>query len=158
MKVGLSMIDILTQLSTAAVAIMGALYHRDVRQGPGQHIDLALLIAAWPSLSHFRDELPWCRRSAGQARQWRVGGVPSQAFACADGDLFLVAGNKCLFRALVCRHRPSRDQSRIRAFFHDAGRIENREALARGVVRDFPHRTVRIGWIGSTLPMCHAAR
>ena len=127
MKVGLSMIDILTSFY-AAVAILGALYHRDLRQGPGQHIDLALLDCGLAALSHFAmnylvsGEVPVRRGNGG------FGGVPSQAFACADGDLFLVAGNNAFFMRL-CAAIGYPEIIRDPRFSTTAGRIENREAL-----------------------------
>ncbi|MBV8061966.1 MAG: CoA transferase, partial [Nevskia sp.] len=51
MKVGISMVDILTSLY-AGIAILAALRHRDAT-GEGQHIDLSLLDCGLASLSHF---------------------------------------------------------------------------------------------------------
>ena len=127
MKVGLSMIDILTSFY-AAVGILGALYNRDAKGGPGQHIDLALLDCGLASLSHFAmnylvsGEVPVRRGNGG------FGGVPSQAFACADGDIFLVAGNNAFFTRL-CAAIGHPGIIRDPRFATTAGRIENREAL-----------------------------
>jgi crotonobetainyl-CoA:carnitine CoA-transferase CaiB-like acyl-CoA transferase len=127
MKVGLSMIDILTSFY-AATAILGALYHRDVKNGPGQHIDLALLDCGLAALSHFAmnylvsGEVPVRRGNGG------FGGVPSQAFTCADGDIFLVAGNNAFF-ARLCTAIGHPEIIEDPRFATTAGRIENREAL-----------------------------
>jgi len=140
MKVGLSMIDILTSFY-AAVAIVSALYHRDVKNGPGQHIDLALLDCGLAALSHFAmnylvsGEVPVRRGNGG------FGGVPSQAFACADGDIFLVAGNNAFFTRL-CAAISHPEITQDARFSTTAGRIENREALLVVLSDIFRARTV----------------
>jgi crotonobetainyl-CoA:carnitine CoA-transferase CaiB-like acyl-CoA transferase len=91
MKVGISMIDIVTGLY-AGNAILAALRHRDVGDGSGQHIDLSLLDCGVASLSHYAQNylvsgVPAPRRGNGG-----FGGIPSQTFLCADGaEIFLVA-------------------------------------------------------------------
>jgi crotonobetainyl-CoA:carnitine CoA-transferase CaiB-like acyl-CoA transferase len=57
MKVGISMVDILTS-QVAAVAVISALYHRDANvaghgEGEGQHLDISLLDCGVAALSHF---------------------------------------------------------------------------------------------------------
>ncbi len=129
MKVGLSMIDILTSFY-AAVAILAALYHRDARDGAGQHIDLALLDCGLASLSHFAmnylvsGAVPPRRGNGG------FGGVPSQAFACADGDIFVVAGNNAFFSRL-CEAIGHPELMQDPRFANTAARIENRDALLK---------------------------
>ncbi len=91
MKMGISIVDILTAYN-AAVAILAALRHRD-NGGAGQYIDLALLDCGVAALSHFAQnflmtgEIPERRGNGG------FGGIPSQAFACADRLIFVVVGN-----------------------------------------------------------------
>lgn len=91
MKMGISIVDILTAYN-AVVAILAALRHRD-NGGAGQHIDLALLDCGVAALSHFAQnflmtgEIPERRGNGG------FGGIPSQAFACADRLIFVVVGN-----------------------------------------------------------------
>ena len=127
MKVGISMVDILTSLY-AVNAILAALHHRDVNGGGGQHIDLALLDCGLASLSHFAmnylvsGEVPQRRGNGG------YGGVPSQAFRCADRDIFLVAGNNAQFGKL-CDALERPDLIQDPRFSTTAGRIANREAL-----------------------------
>jgi len=127
MKIGISMVDILTG-QNAAIAILAALRHRDQVSGEGQFIDMALLDCGVAALSHFAmnylvsGEVPQRRGNGG------FGGVPSQAFDCSDGMIFVVAGNDRQFAAL-CRalDRPAwADDPR---FDHPAGRVLNREAL-----------------------------
>jgi crotonobetainyl-CoA:carnitine CoA-transferase CaiB-like acyl-CoA transferase len=90
MKVGVSMVDVLTGLY-ASSAILAALYHRDNVSGTGQFIDLALLDCGVAALSHYVQNylvsgVPAPRRGNGG-----FGGIPSQAFMCADAEIFIVA-------------------------------------------------------------------
>jgi crotonobetainyl-CoA:carnitine CoA-transferase CaiB-like acyl-CoA transferase len=127
MKIGISMVDILTG-QNAAIAILAALRHRDQVSGQGQFIDMALLDCGVAALSHFAmnylvsGEVPQRRGNGG------FGGVPSQAFDCADGMIFIVAGNDkqfgALCRALGCAHWA--DDPR---FDHPGGRVVHRDAL-----------------------------
>ena len=127
MKVGISIVDILTSLY-AANAIQAALYERDMRSARGQHIDLSLLDCGLASLSHFAmsylvsGEIPERRGNGG------FGGVPSQAFQCADGQIFLVAGGDGPFRAL-CGAIGRPDIPLDPRFDSMSRRIENRRAL-----------------------------
>jgi crotonobetainyl-CoA:carnitine CoA-transferase CaiB-like acyl-CoA transferase len=127
MKVGISIIDILTSLY-ASSAILAALHHRDAGGGSGQHIDLSLLDCGVASLSHFAmnylvsGEIPARRGNGG------YGGVPSQTFRCADRDIFLTAGNNTQFIRL-CQALDRPDIAKDPRFDNTAGRIRNRDAL-----------------------------
>lgn len=127
MKVGISMVDILTS-QYAVNAILAALYHRDVHGGRGQYIDLALLDCGLASLSHFAmnylvsGEVPQRRGNGG------YGGVPSQSFRCKDRDIFLVAGNNAFF-SRMCRAIDRPDLAADPRFNTTAQRISNRDAL-----------------------------
>ncbi len=90
MKVGVSMVDILAGLY-ASSGILAALRERDMVTGRGQFIDLALLDCGVAALSHYAQNylisgVPAPRRGNGG-----FGGIPSQAFRCADADIFVVA-------------------------------------------------------------------
>jgi crotonobetainyl-CoA:carnitine CoA-transferase CaiB-like acyl-CoA transferase len=147
MKAGISMIDILTSLY-AATAVLAALRHRDQADdgGTGQHIDLALLDCGLASLSHFAmnylvsGEVPRRRGNGG------FGGIPSQAFMCADRRmLFLVAGNDRQFRAF-CAAAGRGDLARDPRFADTPGRITHREALLPVLDEIFLGRT-RDEWL-----------
>ncbi|HET6969496.1 MAG TPA: CaiB/BaiF CoA-transferase family protein, partial [Phenylobacterium sp.] len=135
---GISMVDILTSLYTAN-AIQAALYHRDVHDGPGQYIDMALLDCGMAALSHFAmnylvsGEVPERRGNGG------YGGVPSQAFQCADSQVFLVAGNTAQFTRL-CQAIGRADLLQDPRFADTAGRIANRVALIEILDAVFPTR------------------
>lgn len=126
MKVGISMVDILTSFY-GATAILAALRHRDA-SGEGQHIDLALLDCGLASLSHFAmnylvsGTVPTRRGNGG------FGGIPSQAFQCSDKPLFIVAGNNAQFSAF-CRVANRMDIFEDSRFDSTAGRIANREQI-----------------------------
>lgn len=91
MKVGISIVDILTAYN-ATNAILAALHHRN-SGGKGQMIDISLLDCGIAALSHFAQnylitgEVPDRRGNGG------YGGIPSQAFQCADRQIFVVVGN-----------------------------------------------------------------
>jgi crotonobetainyl-CoA:carnitine CoA-transferase CaiB-like acyl-CoA transferase len=146
MKVGISIVDILTGLY-AATAVLAALRHRDQDDagGEGQHIDLALLDCGLASLSHFAmsylvsGEVPRRRGNGG------FGGVPSQAFMCADRPLFLVAGNDRQFRAF-CTAAGRTDLCDDPRFADTPGRIAHREELLPLLAEVFRTRT-RDEWL-----------
>jgi len=125
-KVGVSMVDILTGLY-AANAIQAALRHRD-RTGEGQHIDMSLLDCGLAALSHYVQNylisgiVPERRGNGG------YGGVPSQTFRCADAEIFVVASTNKQFVALAqVLGRPDIPQDP--RFCDVSTRIENRDAL-----------------------------
>ncbi|HMS74889.1 CaiB/BaiF CoA-transferase family protein [Gordonia sp. (in: high G+C Gram-positive bacteria)] len=100
MKVGVSMVDILTGLYTAT-AILAALRHRDAT-GEGQHIDMSLLDCGLASLSHYVQNYLVSGEPAPRRGNGGFGGIPSQAFTCADGeDIFVVASTPRQFAGLA---------------------------------------------------------
>ena len=126
MKSGLSLVDILTGLYTSS-ALLAALRHRD-RTGEGQHLDVSLLDCGVASLSHFAEnylvsgDVPQRRGNGG------FGGIPSQAFECADGKLiFIVATTNPQFgRACEAFGEPLIEDPRFNSI---AARIEHRLEL-----------------------------
>lgn len=127
MKSGLSLVDILTGLH-ASTAILAALRYRDLH-GEGQHLDVSLLDCGLASMSHFvenflvSDVVPERRGNGG------FGGIPSQAFECADGKLlFLVATSKPQF-ARTCRVLGLAELTDDPRFASIAARIEHRLEL-----------------------------
>ena len=143
MKVGISMVDILTSFY-GAVAVLAALRHRDV-SGEGQYIDLALLDCGLASLSHFAmnylvsGEVPTRRGNGG------FGGIPSQTFECSDKPLFIVAGNNKQFGAF-CKAAGREDLFEDPRFNSTAGRIANRPILVPLLEAVFKTRT-RDEWL-----------
>jgi crotonobetainyl-CoA:carnitine CoA-transferase CaiB-like acyl-CoA transferase len=131
MKVGISIVDILTS-TNAVAAIVSALYHRDARNGEGQYIDLSLLDCGVASLSHFAQNylisgsVPERRGNGG------YGGIPSQAFKCADAMIFVVAGNNDQYRRF-CEAIERPDLFTDPRFATGPGRIRNRLEI-RGIL------------------------
>jgi crotonobetainyl-CoA:carnitine CoA-transferase CaiB-like acyl-CoA transferase len=128
-KVGVSMVDILTGLY-AGNAILAALHHRGVNGGSGQYIDLSLLDCGLASLSHYAQnylvsgEVPERRGNGG------YGGIPSQSFRCAEGEVFLVASTERQFDAL-CRVLRRPDLAGDARFATVSARIAHRGELLK---------------------------
>lgn len=126
MKVGISIVDILTAYN-ATIAILAALRHRDAG-GPGQYLDISLLDCGIAALSHFAQnylitgEVPERRGNGG------YGGIPSQAFACADRQIFVVVGNNAQY-ARFCEAIGRQDLFTDQRFCTGPRRIENRKIL-----------------------------
>lgn len=128
MKVGVSIVDIITGLYTSS-AILAALRHRDASDGAGQHIDISLLDCGLASLSHYVQNylvsgVPAPRRGNGG-----FGGIPSQAFECGDGkDIFVVASTASQFAALA-RALDRDELIEDPRFATVSARIENRDLV-----------------------------
>ena len=140
MKVGISMIDILTGLY-AGNAILAALRHREVGGGSGQHIDLSLLDCGVASLSHYAQNYLVSGVAAPRRGNGGFGGVPSQTFMCADGEeIFLVASTPKQWAALakvIGRPELAYDER----FATVSARIANRERVLRTLDEAFLTRS-----------------
>lgn len=90
MKVGVSMVDVLTGLYTAS-AVLAALRYRDQVSGTGQFVDVALLDCGVAALSHYAQNYLVSGVAAPRRGNGGFGGIPSQAFRCADAEIFVVA-------------------------------------------------------------------
>ncbi|MBB5698625.1 CaiB/BaiF CoA transferase family protein [Sphingomonas yantingensis] len=145
MKVGVSMVDILTGLY-AANAIQAALRHRD-RTGEGQHIDLALLDCGLASLSHFVQNYLISGKVPGRRGNGGYGGIPSQTFRCADREIFVVASTNRQFGALT-RALGQPELAVDPRFDEVSHRIENREALLAILSEAFARRPAA-EWLAS---------
>jgi crotonobetainyl-CoA:carnitine CoA-transferase CaiB-like acyl-CoA transferase len=100
MKVGVSMVDILAGLY-ASSAILAALRDRDMVSGRGQFIDLSLLDCGVAALSHYAQNYLVSGQAAPRRGNGGFGGIPSQAFRCADADIFVVASTAGQWSALA---------------------------------------------------------
>lgn len=100
-RAGVSLGDTVAGLH-GAMGVLLALYQRDVRDGEGQMIDLALYEAMFnlsESLLPEYDAFRHVRQPAGGALP---GITPSNAYLCADGLSLLVAGNgDSIFKRLM---------------------------------------------------------
>ncbi len=99
MKVGVSMVDILTGLY-ASNAILAALHHRQ-STGTGQYIDMALLDCGVASLSHYVQNYLVSGTPAPRRGNGGFGGIPSQTFRCSDDEIFVVASTPKQWTGLV---------------------------------------------------------
>ncbi len=140
MKVGVAVADVFTGLY-AAIAILGALAHRD-RTGAGQHIDLALLDTQVAVL-------------ANQAMNYLVTGVapqrlgnahpnivPYQVFATSDGHIIVAVGNENQF-ARMCEVIGRLDLASDERFATNASRVNHRDELIATLQEIFVTRTMR---------------
>jgi crotonobetainyl-CoA:carnitine CoA-transferase CaiB-like acyl-CoA transferase len=145
MKVGVAVADIFTGLY-AAIAILGALAHRD-RTGGGQYIDLALLDTQVAVL-------------ANQAMNYLVTGVapqrlgnahpnivPYQVFVASDGHIIVAVGNENQF-ARMCEVIGRSELASDARFATNASRVNNRDELIAILQGIFAARTMR-DWLES---------
>ena len=139
-KVGVAVADVFTGLY-AAIAILGALAHRD-RTGAGQHIDLALLDTQVAVL-------------ANQAMNYLVTGVapqrlgnshpnivPYQVFATSDGYIIVAVGNETQF-ARMCEVIGRPDLASDERFATNAARVNHRAEIVAILHGIFVTRTMR---------------
>jgi crotonobetainyl-CoA:carnitine CoA-transferase CaiB-like acyl-CoA transferase len=128
MKAGPSLVDILTS-QYASTAIIAALYHRDLHDGQGQHIDMALMDCGVAAMTHYTQQYlvsgikPPRRGTAGN------GGVPSQMFKGSDGKyVMLTVGNNTQW-GRFCKVLQRPDLITDPRFDTGPRRIVNRDAL-----------------------------
>ncbi|MET0543806.1 MAG: CaiB/BaiF CoA-transferase family protein [Variovorax sp.] len=129
MKTGPSLADFMAgQFATAGV--LAALYERDTHSGEGAHIDISLLDSTIASQTHYvatflaTHNVPPRRGTEGN------GGLPSQAFACADHSIIVICGNEAQYQAF-CKalgHPELADDPR---FASNADRLRHRRELAQ---------------------------
>jgi crotonobetainyl-CoA:carnitine CoA-transferase CaiB-like acyl-CoA transferase len=100
MKTGPSLADFIAG-QYAASGVLAALYERDGPHGTGvgRHIDIALLDCTIAAQTHSvmtylaAGVIPPRRGTEGN------GGLPSQAFECADGGIIVICGSEAQYRA-----------------------------------------------------------
>lgn len=129
MKTGPSIADFMASQSATA-GILAALYERDLHSGESQHIDIALLDTAIAAQSHYVSTY----LAAGVVPQRRGtegnGGLPSQAFPCADRDIVVICGSDAQYRQLctALQHPALADDER---FHTNEQRLRHRAELAQ---------------------------
>lgn len=128
MKTGPSLADFMAgQFATAG--ILAALYERDTFSGEGQHIDIALLDCTIAAQSHYAatylatGSVPQRRGTEGN------GGLPSQAFACADRGVVVICGSEAQYRTF-CQVLQRPDLADDPRFVTNAQRLAHRRELA----------------------------
>ncbi|MGZ8809107.1 MAG: CaiB/BaiF CoA transferase family protein [Mycobacterium sp.] len=146
MKVGISMVDILAGLY-ASSAILAALRDRDMVSGRGQFIDLSLLDCGVAALSHYAQNYLISGQPAPRRGNGGFGGIPSQAFRCADADIFVVASTPGQWSALAgALGRPElADDPR---FATVSARIANRDLVLKTLESTFAQQSAA-HWIAA---------
>ncbi|HEY7840297.1 MAG TPA: CaiB/BaiF CoA-transferase family protein [Gammaproteobacteria bacterium] len=137
-RVGVAVSDLTTGMYSA-IAILGALHHRDVA-GDGQFIDMALLDT----------QVGWL---ANQASNYLVGGTcpertgaqhpnlaPYQPFRTSDGYVIIAIGNDAQYQKL-CRELGVPELGTDARFRTNADRIANRKPLIAALEARTPART-----------------
>jgi crotonobetainyl-CoA:carnitine CoA-transferase CaiB-like acyl-CoA transferase len=137
-RVGVAVSDLTTGMYSA-IAILGALHHRD-ESGSGQFIDMALLDT----------QVSWL---ANQASNYLVGGncpqrtgaqhpnlAPYQPFRTKDGYLIIAVGNDAQFQKL-CRVLGRPELGTHARFRTNADRVTNRKPLIEALEAQTPART-----------------
>ncbi len=139
-RTGVIVSDIITSLFTT-VAIISALHHRNVNNGPGQYIDMALLDSQLAAMSHrasaylLSGEIPMRQGNSTPAT------FPADIFSCADGSIFISAGTDDQFRRLlkVIDHPELQDDPRC---ISRSARLQNRGFLQKVLVEALGQRTM----------------
>jgi len=130
MKTGPSLADFIAG-QYAATGVLAALYERDGPNGTGQgkHIDIALLDCTIAAQTHSvmtylaAGVIPPRRGTEGN------GGLPSQAFECADGGVIVICGSEAQYRSFcqALRQPQLADDPR---FVTNTQRLAHRRELA----------------------------
>jgi crotonobetainyl-CoA:carnitine CoA-transferase CaiB-like acyl-CoA transferase len=129
MKTGPSIADFMASQS-ATTGILAALYERDLHSGESQHIDIALLDTTIAAQSHYLSTY----LAAGVVPQRRGtegnGGLPSQAFPCADRDIVVICGSDAQYRQL-CKALQQPALADDERFSTNEQRLRHRAELAQ---------------------------
>ncbi|WP_428852573.1 CaiB/BaiF CoA transferase family protein [Imbroritus primus] len=141
LKVGLVLSDMMAG-TYAAMAIQAALYARDTRGGTtGQYIDISMFDAQLAAMSHQASHYLVSGEIPGRFGNGAPSVSPSNAFACADGRIVIVAGNDIQFRRLceVLDLAALADDERYRS---NSARVVHRAALQEALEERLRTQTV----------------
>lgn len=128
MKTGPSIADFMAG-QAATAAITAALFERERHGGEGRHVDISLLETTIASQSHYlatylaAGDLPQRRGTEGN------GGLPSQAFPCADRDVIVICGSDAQFTQF-CEALGRPDLATDERFRNNEARLAHRRELA----------------------------
>ena len=100
-KAGTFIVDFVTGLY-GAIAILGALRHREVNGGGGQSVDLSLLECGLSAMAMRAAEYFITGKEPARIGNQTPGSAPAQVFRCSDGFITIQAGFEEHYRAL-CR-------------------------------------------------------
>lgn len=99
-KVGIAVSDFIAGLY-AAIGILGALRHREVNGGDGQHIDIALLDSTIAAFTNRAQGYLTTGINPLRNGSATPGNQPAGLYNCSDGDIILSAGADRQFKTLV---------------------------------------------------------
>lgn len=99
-RTGFIVSDTITSLFTT-VAIISALYHRNMNGGPGQYIDMSLLDSQLAGLSHRATAYFMSGQVPMRQGNSTPSSFPSDLFPCADGLIFISAAADDQFQRLL---------------------------------------------------------
>ena len=127
-RVGISIGDSLAALHAVIGALM-ALRHREVQQGGGQVVDVALYESVFNMMESLVAEYAHFGEVRQPAGSSLPGITPSNAYLCADGKYALIAGNgdSIFKRLMLLIGRP--DMAEDPAFAHHDGRVAEAEYI-----------------------------
>ncbi|SUA67558.1 Bile acid-CoA hydrolase [Oligella urethralis] len=127
-RVGISIGDSLAALHAVIGALM-ALRHREVQQGGGQVVDVALYESVFNMMESLVAEYAHFGEVRQPAGSSLPGITPSNAYLCADGKYALIAGNgdSIFKRLMLLIGRP--DMAEDPAFAHNDGRVAEAEYI-----------------------------
>lgn len=139
-KAGTFIVDFMTGLY-GTIAVLAALRHREINQGGGQSIDLALLECGLAAMAMRSTEYFVEGREPERVGNRTSGSAPSQVFRCLDGYMTVQAGFEDAYRHL-CRIIGRPDLAEDPRFATRADRVVHvellepqlGEALAKGTV------------------------
>ena len=125
-RTGVAITDIFTGIY-ASTAILAAVNQRTVT-GKGQHIDMALLdvavsVTANQAMNYLSTGIPPARTG-----NYHPNLTPYQVFECNNGFIIIATGNDGQYQRL-CRLLDLDEMACAAAFFRNADRVTNREAM-----------------------------
>ncbi len=139
-KSGTVIADFVTGLY-AAIAVMGALRHREINDGGGQAIDLALLDCALAAMAPRAVEYFLSGEAPRRFGHRTTGTAPAQLFRCSDGFINVQAGFDHHFKTL-CEMLGVPSLAEDPRFATRELRVDNVEALEGALQPGFERLTV----------------
>ncbi len=91
-RIGISIGDSLAGM-WAAIGTLMAVYHRDLHNGPGQLVDVALNEAVFGMMEGMLPEFSWLGLIRERTGAAMPGISPSNTYICKDGTYLVIAGN-----------------------------------------------------------------
>ncbi|MFK8020516.1 MAG: CaiB/BaiF CoA transferase family protein [Pseudomonadales bacterium] len=129
-RVGLATADLTTGMNSA-IAILGALHHRN-QTGEGQFIDMALLDVQVSWLANQAQNYFCSGKAPGRTGEYHPNLVPYQPFKTKDGSLIIAAGNDGQYQRL-CEVLGVPELSNDPRYINNPGRVKHRVELVKAL-------------------------